>query len=474
MNDDNFFDALPEDMDITKSNVEQSQPIIRPNTNPTLDIGLDDENNLSGNNNAVKQTAMEHNVTQHVSSFDGDSVNKPLQIPQISIQAFFETQATAQLFQLSATDRRMSRAHITMQAGGIVAAKNFYQNTPTPNLIVIESRLAQDQLLAALDDLASVCDEGTKVFVLGHENDIHLYRNLVSKGISDYLVLPTSPLKFIETIYNIYHDPSSEPMGKKYAFFGAKGGVGSSSLAHNIGYSIAENIHDSVTIVDMDFAFGTLGLNFNQDAVQDIVKLLKTPERIDQATINKMQIKYNEYLNLLPNISTIDDDENVSVNAVNALLQSMTQNVSNSIVDLPHVWNNWVKSTLIQADQIVITTTPDLACLRNTKNIIDYLKSNRHQDVDPLVVMNQVGMLKKPEIKAKDFADTIGVPIIAEINYDPYLFGTAANNGQMIDEFSKSEKILDQFNQIAQILVGKKTQPISHKKNLFDFFKKKA
>lgn len=488
MSDDNFFDDLPTDMDITQSDVAQSAPIVRADQ-PMASHGVDENSvvpaePLAGSSaptqaplqmsaDPTRAQAMDQNHMAHAAVSDTDANQKIMQIPQISIQAFYETTSTAQLLQMSASDRRMSRTHITMQAGGIVAAKAFYQNIPTPNLIIIESRLTQSDLLLALDDFASVCDAGTKVCIMGHENDIMLYRGLVAKGVSDYLVLPTSPLNLIESIYNIYHDPQSEPLGKKFAFFGAKGGVGSSTLAHNIAYSIAYNIQDSVTVVDMDFAFGTLGLNFNQDPTQNIAELLKTPDRIDEATIDKMLLRHGGYLNLLPNVTSIEKSTDISVAAVSNMLQCMSQNVANSIIDLPHIWNDWVKSTLVQADQIIITATPDLASLRNTKNIIDFLKISRVQDRDPLIVMNQMGMLKKPEIKTKDFADTVGAEVVAEIAYDPKLFGTAANNGQMLQEFAKNDKILGQLDELAQLMLRKKTQQVSAKKNLLDMFMKK-
>ncbi len=482
MSDHNFFDNLPGDMDISLSNNKQAEPIIRENSVEQSSIvqstPLGDQSvnaatsatstaTLEPLRQALQEPAFDHN------SFEEENIQKALHIPQISLQAFFETPATAKLLQLSAADRRMSRSHITMQAGGIVAAINFYQSAPTPNLIVIESRLAYSDLLAKLDELAAVCDSGTKVFIMGHENDIRLYRGLVSKGVSDYMVLPTSPINFIESVYNIYHDPESAPLGKKIAFFGAKGGVGSSSIAHNLGYTIAYNIQDSVTVADLDFAFGTLGLNFNQDPMQDIADLLSTPERIDEGTIDKMLLKHGGHLNLLANSGNMEKGNNISVDAITQLLSCMSQTVSNSIVDLPHVWNEWVKTCMVQADQIVITATPDLACLRNTKNLVDYLKANRNHDVDPIIIMNQVGMTKKPEIKSKDFADTVGVMISAEINYDPRLFGTAANNGQMIQEFTKSDRILEQFNDLAQIIVGKKLQQSTGKSSLMDMFKRK-
>ncbi|MCJ8323699.1 MAG: AAA family ATPase [Rhizobiales bacterium] len=508
MSEKDFFDALPDDMDISQTDVQQSAPIIRQNVDimatdtpavplqqnqavepPSIEAQLAQaaphipvaQNPLTAQQEILNQgempTEYASEATQPaqaaMASMETEASHKVMQIPQISIQAFYETNVAAQLLQTSAADRRMSRTHITMQAGGIVAAANFYQNIPTPNLIVIESRLGQQELLNALDQLAEVCDAGTKVLVIGHQNDIRLYRELVSKGISDYLVLPTEPLNFIESIFDIYNDPATEPLGKKYAFYGAKGGVGSSTLAHNLAYTIASEIKDSVTAIDMDFSFGTLGLNFNQDPMQDITDLLKTPDRIDDATIDKMVIKYSGHLNLLPNISSIEKTETIGVEAVQTLLDCVSKNVANSVIDLPHIWNEWTKACLIGADQIIITAMPDLASLRNTKNIVDYLKSNRSQDIDPIIIMNQVGMVKKPEIKTRDFADTIGIPILTEIAYDPRLFGTAANNGQMLHEFTKTDSVLAQLSELAEQIVGKKTQQISGKKSLLDMFKLK-
>ena len=80
--------------------------------------------------------------------------------------------------------------------------------------------------------------------------------------------------------------------------------------------------------------------------------------------------------------------------------------------------------------------TPDLASLRNAKNIIELIKSARPNDAPPRLVINQVGVPKRPEIPAKDFAETMGVDPVAVLPFDPALFGQAANNGQMLIEIA--------------------------------------
>jgi hypothetical protein len=138
-------------------------------------------------------------------------------IPRVNIQAFCEDQDTAAAIERAAQDRRLSRARVSVQMGGIDGACAFYRNAPTPNLIVIESLLDRATMLAELDRLAGLCDPATKVMVVGHLNDVVLYRELLRRGVSEYLVAPVSVLQIIETLSNLYSDPQARPIGQAIA-----------------------------------------------------------------------------------------------------------------------------------------------------------------------------------------------------------------------------------------------------------------
>ncbi len=125
------------------------------------------------------------------------------------------------------------------------------------------------------------------------------------------------------------------------------------------------------------------------------------------------------------------------------------------VLDVPHQWSGWTKRALVGADDILIVAAPDLANLRNTKNIFDLLKASRPNDRAPLYCLNQVGMPKRPEIDARGFTKTVEVPPIASIPFDSRLFGTAANNGQMIAEISANHRTARTFLQIARRLTGR-------------------
>jgi len=125
------------------------------------------------------------------------------------------------------------------------------------------------------------------------------------------------------------------------------------------------------------------------------------------------------------------------------------------VLDLPHAWTPWIKRALISADEIVVVATPDLACLRNAKNLIDYMKQARPNDTPPRFVLNHVGQPKRPEIPTKDFADTLGFDPAAVLPFDPALFGAAANNGQMLMETQPKAPASDGIRRLAEVLTGR-------------------
>ena len=117
--------------------------------------------------------------------------------------------------------------------------------------------------------------------------------------------------------------------------------------------------------------------------------------------------------------------------------------------------STWTQRTLVNADEILIVAAPDLANLRNAKNLFDYLRASRVNDRRPFYCLNQVGVPKRPEIKPADFAKALEDQPIAVIPFDPQTFGTAANNGQMIGEMSANHRSAEIFRTLAQILTGR-------------------
>lgn len=385
-----------------------------------------------------------------------DGRRVPLQdrpVPRISIEAFCKSPENGNVMQQVAADRRLSRAHVTVHMGGIQAAVQHFSITPTPNLILVEAGFENEEILKGLEDLAQVCDAGTKVIVVGQVNDILLYRELIRQGVSEYLVSPLNVPQVIDAVSSLYVDPTSTPIGRSLVFVGSKGGVGSSTLAHNVAWNIAEQLAQDVTLIDLDLPFGTAGLDFNEDPAQGIADALIQPDRLDDQLLDRLLVKNSEHLSLFTAPGVLDRDFELKPEAFEMVLDVVRGTVPCMIVDLPHMWSSWTRHLLLTADEIVITATPDLASLRNTKNLVDLLKQSREFDLPPKLVFNQVGIHKRPEIPEKEFADAVGVPVELSIPFDPQLFGTASNNGQMIGEVKPDSKVAQSMMEIASMIV---------------------
>src|SRR5450759_607289 len=155
--------------------------------------------------------------------------------PRVSVQAFCDTVETAAAVQAAGEDRRLGKAHVKIQMGGGTAAVEAYRSSPTPNVILIEVESRSDDILARLDQLAEVCDAGTRVVVVGRVNDVTLYRELTRRGVSDYLIAPVGTIDIVRSICGLFSAPDAKPVGRIIAVVGAKGGVGASTVAHNVG-----------------------------------------------------------------------------------------------------------------------------------------------------------------------------------------------------------------------------------------------
>jgi pilus assembly protein CpaE len=386
-----------------------------------------------------------------------DTVGRDEQIapaPRVSVQAFCETVESAAAIQAAGEDRRMAKAHVRIHMGGLAAAVEAYQSAPTPNVIVVESE-GRDDILTGLDRLAAVCDAGTRVVVIGRTNDVALYRELMRQGVSDYLISPVGTLQVVRAICGLFSAPDSKPVGRIIAVIGAKGGVGASTLAHNIAFSIARDLALDAVVGDLDLAFGTAGLDFNQDPPQGIAEAVFSPDRIDTSFVDRLLAKCTDHLSLLAAPATLDRVYDFGADAFDTIFDSLRVTVPCVVLDVPHQWTGWAKQTLIGADDILIVAAPDLANLRNAKNIYDFLKASRPNDQRPLYCLNQVGVPKRPEIKAADFAKALEDEPVAIIPFEPQLFGAAANNGQMIGEISANHRTAQIFRELGHRLTGR-------------------
>lgn len=384
-------------------------------------------------------------------------------LPRISVHAFCETDGMYGLMEKLAQDRRMAKVSFRINQGSIQAAANMFSSTPTPNLILLETSAAPGEIMNELAPLAEVCDPTTKVVIIGRYNDIPLYRELIRSGVSEYMVAPISIGDIISAISSIFVDPEAEPLGRSVAFIGAKGGVGASTISHNVAWGISSLFAQEVILADLDLAYGTANIDFDQDPAQGIAEAVYSPERLDEVFLDRLLTKCSEHLSLLAAPSLLDRAYDFDRMAFQPVLDVLQRAAPISVLDVPHAWNEWTRSLLADVDEVVICAVPDLANLRNAKNMFDQLRKIRPNDKGPHLVLNQVGLPKRPEISPADFCDPLEVQPTAIIPFDAQLFGNASNSGRMIGELDAKSPTAEVISQIAHIVTGRATVKKSKK-----------
>jgi pilus assembly protein CpaE len=391
-----------------------------------------------------------------------------LRVPSITIHAFCDTPETIGAVERAIADRRMSRAHVTLHPGGIAAGINLYRRTASPNLVLIESQAVIAELHSQLNALADVCQTSTKVIVIGYANDVAVYRDLMARGVSEYMVAPVDAVAIIGAISRLYQGTGTSKLGRSLAFIGAKGGVGSSTVANNVAAMIARQQGCDVILTELDLPFGCASVDFSLDPAQGIAQALQDPARLDDVLLERLLTRCDDHLSVLTAPASLAQIYDLGESAFVRVIELAQASVPFVVLDVPHIWTSWVKKTLLMADDVVITAMPDLANLRNAKNLVEMLKQARPNDGAPKLVLNQVGTPKRSEIKPAKFAAALEIEVVTCVPYEPSTMSTAANQGRMVADTSASSAVARSFAKIAQTFTGH-TGVKSSWKSLFAF-----
>lgn len=135
-------------------------------------------------------------------------------VPRITIHASCDRGEMARAVSIAAQDRRLSKAMISVELGGLEGAITRLAGQRSPDLLIIDTVASPTTLLRTLDRLADVVEPTTKVVVIGAANDIMLYRDLMARGVSEYLVGPVDPLVLAKTVCKLYVDPEKPFAGR--------------------------------------------------------------------------------------------------------------------------------------------------------------------------------------------------------------------------------------------------------------------
>ena len=367
---------------------------------------------------------------------------------RLTIDVFCHAEQTSSAAKALAEQRAFARCKIAVRDGGLARAVTHYADHPSPHLIIVEDDGDTDMLQSRLDSLAQVVEPGRKLIVVGAINDISVYRRIVSLGVTDYLVSPLSLEGMTDAIERAAHDPKGPEKCKFIAVTGARGGVGASTIAHNMAWAAAKRLNIRTILADMDLTFGTAGLAFNQDPRTAFGEAFGDPERIDVTLLERYMAGDDDNLQILSTPGALRQYDSIDEESVEKAIDLCRQMAKLVIVDVPHVWTDWSEALLTSADETVLVLAPDIANIREARNLLDFLNGKRGDSKQVKVVINKSDIAKRTRLLPKDISNTLGIQPVAAIPFDPTTFIEAANDGKMIGERFKSHKLIGVFTDL--------------------------
>jgi pilus assembly protein CpaE len=387
---------------------------------------------------------------------DGDALSaapapQSPRAPAISIHVSWERDGAQALLTAFASDARLARTEITAARGGIEAAYARFGKMPSPDLLVLDTALGPKALLADLDPLLMRLDARTKIIVVGEANDVGLVRDLARRGVAYYLLSP-QPDEVISRICDLY---AAYDNARVIAVVGARGGVGASTVAQNVAWSIAERQHASTALVDLELSFGVAGFDFEERGAQSMGVGFLAPDIVDDAFLDRAAVKQGEKLSVYAAPPSVAQPFDLEADAVKRVIARVRRTAQFVVLDVPHQWAAWVKEVLIGADEVVIVATPDLASLRNAKSIMEVLKEGRKNRSEPLYVLSMVGAAKGPEISSRDYTEAMDAKPVDQLEFDPALFGMCALKNKAIGAAAPRSKAAATIDGLAWVLTGR-------------------
>jgi pilus assembly protein CpaE len=347
--------------------------------------------------------------------------------------------------------------------GGVVKAIDYLSEQRSPHLLLVDIS-GIDLPLSHMQKLADVCEPGTTVVAIGDHNDVGLYRDLVDAGVSNYIVKPLTRELLTKALTRKNNSGeisrSALKLGKLVSCIGARGGVGTTTLAANLAWHLANRQSRRVALVDLDLQHGDCGLLFNINITPGLRDALANPLRLDHLLLDRIMTPHGERLFVLGSEEPLYDNVQFTASAIDTLLSVLRSQFHYVIVDVPRIPAPAYRRAMEIADRRVIVVDQTMRAMRDVVRLVKLLgddeipgaeHSAEHRNI---FVVNRMGEAGHHALPLKDLHKVLQAQSTSTIPFLPSLVTPAAHHGQIAA--SKRGKFADAVATLALELSGRK------------------
>lgn len=311
---------------------------------------------------------------------------------------------------------------VDVRRGGIAEATRQLGRGASPMVLIVDIA-GEDQPLTALEALAQVCEPDTRVLVVGDREDIGFYRTLTQGlSVSEYLFKPlTRELLARVFLPHLGIRPPAEPIlrgGRVVVVTGARGGVGTTTIATNLAVHLADGKRAHVALVDLDPFTGSAALMLGISASPGLRTVLETPAKVDLLYLERAAQSFGERLRVFAAEEKFTETIAATDEGVDHLIGLLRGRFNFIVVDAPSGYPPLVRRAFAHAHQRVLVMAPDLANARDLLRL-HALPNAPAQARRGVVVLNQAGRpgaLNRKQVEtALDLKPDIVVPFLPRL-----------------------------------------------------------
>ncbi len=339
--------------------------------------------------------------------------------------------------------------------GGIAKAIQTLGVERSPNILIVDIS-GIDLPISQVQTLAEVCEPGVNVIAIGNRNEIGLYRDLLRAGVSEYIVKPLNTQLLSRALNARASSGTGSPihrkLGSMVAVIGARGGVGTTTLAVNLAWHLANRQTRRVALVDLDLQNGDCALALNIKPSSGLREAVINPARIDSTLLERVMTPVGDRLFVLSSEEPLREDLQFTAEAVETLVSALREQFHYVILDVPRIPARPYQRGLDLADFRIIVGDQTLRSVRDMTRLRSALGEGdgSHRT---LFVVNRHGEGGRRAVTLREMRDVLDLRPSGVIPFQPNLFTSAATNGRLAA--ARRGKFADALGTLALELSGR-------------------
>jgi pilus assembly protein CpaE len=326
------------------------------------------------------------------------------------------------------------------------------------DVLLVDIDANDERELSQLGRIVEQRREGTAILATAEDLSAQGVRGLIRQGVDDFIPQPFELSDIRDAIATarakLQRTGTNRKAGKVISVTRAKGGMGASTLAAHLALALCEKPNrrepeKQVALLDFDLQFGDLALMLDLEPNSEMVEIIRDPTRLDGALLRASMTRHKSGLSVLPAPGEFVPLDALRVGAAVKLVELARQEFDFVVVDLPLAVPQWLEAVLQHTDQLYVVTQLNVAAIRQTRRLLDFIKEEGHYDLAVSVVLNRYVWRFSERARLKQAARALGQPIDHFVPEDAALALEAVNRGTPMFELRRRAKLCRSLRELA-------------------------